>query len=70
SSRNRGNHGYRSPTPPPQRDNSPPQYSPDGSDEEQYRCPLERDIMRAPIPSGFEKPPPLRTYDGKTDPDD
>ncbi|MCI17560.1 hypothetical protein A2U01_0038708 [Trifolium medium] len=26
--------------------------------------------MRAPIPSGFEKPPPLGTYDGQTDPDD
>ncbi|MCI77148.1 hypothetical protein A2U01_0098418, partial [Trifolium medium] len=25
--------------------------------------------MRAPIPSGFEKPSPLGTYDGKTDPD-
>ncbi|MCI08238.1 hypothetical protein A2U01_0029314, partial [Trifolium medium] len=26
--------------------------------------------MRAPIPLGFKKPPPLGTYDGKTDPDD
>ncbi|MCI56163.1 hypothetical protein A2U01_0077414 [Trifolium medium] len=26
--------------------------------------------MRAPIPSGFEKPPPLGTYDGQADPDD
>ncbi|MCI09591.1 hypothetical protein A2U01_0030678 [Trifolium medium] len=25
--------------------------------------------MRAHIPSGFEKPPPLETYDGQTDPD-
>ncbi|MCI88174.1 hypothetical protein A2U01_0109460, partial [Trifolium medium] len=62
SSRNRGNHGYRSPT--------PPRYSPYGSDEEPYSCPLSRDIMRAPIPSGFQKPPPLGTYDGQTDPDD
>ncbi|MCI70053.1 hypothetical protein A2U01_0091316, partial [Trifolium medium] len=26
--------------------------------------------MRAPIPAGFEKHPPLATYDGQTDPDD
>ncbi|MCI52178.1 hypothetical protein A2U01_0073422, partial [Trifolium medium] len=26
--------------------------------------------MRAPIPLGFEKHPPLGTYDGHTDPDD
>ncbi|MCI33280.1 hypothetical protein A2U01_0054497, partial [Trifolium medium] len=26
--------------------------------------------MRAPIPAGFERPPPLRTYDGQTDPDE
>ncbi|MCI59603.1 hypothetical protein A2U01_0080858, partial [Trifolium medium] len=51
--------GYRSPTP-PRDDNSPPRYS-DGSDEEAACCPLSRDIMRAPIPSGFEKPPPLGT---------
>ncbi|MCI54565.1 hypothetical protein A2U01_0075815, partial [Trifolium medium] len=47
---NRGDHGYRSPTP-PRDDNSPPRYS-DGSDEEAARCPLSRDIMRVPIPSG------------------
>ncbi|MCI47432.1 hypothetical protein A2U01_0068674, partial [Trifolium medium] len=42
----------------------------EGSDEEASRCPLSKDIMRAPIPAGFEKPPSLATYDGKTDPDD
>ncbi|MCI86443.1 hypothetical protein A2U01_0107724, partial [Trifolium medium] len=52
SSRSRGNHGYRSPTP-PLPDNSPPQHSPEGSDEEASRCPLSKDIMRAPIPAGF-----------------
>ncbi|MCI95436.1 hypothetical protein A2U01_0116734, partial [Trifolium medium] len=26
--------------------------------------------MRAPIPSGFEKPPPLGTYDCQSDPDE
>ncbi|MCI87876.1 hypothetical protein A2U01_0109161, partial [Trifolium medium] len=26
--------------------------------------------MRAPIPSGFEKPPSLGTYYGQTDPDE
>ncbi|MCI80346.1 hypothetical protein A2U01_0101617, partial [Trifolium medium] len=62
-------HGYRSPTP-PQPDNSPPQHSPEGSDEEASHCPLSKDIMRAPISAGFEKPPPLATYDGQTDPDD
>ncbi|MCI95962.1 hypothetical protein A2U01_0117261, partial [Trifolium medium] len=31
---------------------------------------LSRDIMRAPIPAGFERPPPLGTYDGQTDPDE
>ncbi|MCI28281.1 hypothetical protein A2U01_0049481, partial [Trifolium medium] len=40
------------------------------SDEEEYRCPLSKEIMRAPIPAGFERPPPLGTYDGKSDPDD
>ncbi|MCI43956.1 hypothetical protein A2U01_0065195, partial [Trifolium medium] len=39
------------------------------SDEEASRCPLSKDIMRAHIPAGFEKPPPLGTYDGQTDPD-
>ncbi|MCI75898.1 hypothetical protein A2U01_0097167, partial [Trifolium medium] len=37
SSRSRGIHGHKSPTPP--RDNSPPRRSPHGSDEEDYRCP-------------------------------
>ncbi|MCH85006.1 hypothetical protein A2U01_0005846, partial [Trifolium medium] len=68
SSRIRGSHGYRSPTPPP-RDESPPWHFPEGSDEKDYRCPLSRDIMIALIPAGFERPPPLGTYDGKTDPD-
>ncbi|MCH87577.1 hypothetical protein A2U01_0008450 [Trifolium medium] len=68
-SRNHGNHEHRIPTP-PHHDNSPPQYSPEGSDEEPYRCSLSGDFMRAHIPSGFEKPPPLGTYDGQTDPDD
>ncbi|MCI56605.1 hypothetical protein A2U01_0077856, partial [Trifolium medium] len=40
-----------------------------GSDEEDSRCPLSKEIMRAPIPAGFEKPPQLRTYDGQADPD-
>ncbi|MCI81208.1 hypothetical protein A2U01_0102481, partial [Trifolium medium] len=26
--------------------------------------------MRAPIHAGFDIPPPLGTYDGKTDPDE
>ncbi|MCI00292.1 hypothetical protein A2U01_0021309, partial [Trifolium medium] len=26
--------------------------------------------MIAPIPAGFERPPPLATYDGLTDPDE
>ncbi|MCI76302.1 hypothetical protein A2U01_0097571, partial [Trifolium medium] len=26
--------------------------------------------MRAPIPAGFERPPPLGTYDGQTDPNE
>ncbi|MCI40224.1 hypothetical protein A2U01_0061456, partial [Trifolium medium] len=47
SSRNRGNHGYRSPTP-PQSDNNPLQHSPEGNDEEASRCPLSKEIMRAP----------------------
>ncbi|MCI32501.1 hypothetical protein A2U01_0053715, partial [Trifolium medium] len=41
-----------------------------GSDEEDSRCPLSKEIMRAPIPAGFEKPPQLGTYDGQTDPDE
>ncbi|MCI60036.1 hypothetical protein A2U01_0081291, partial [Trifolium medium] len=61
SSRFCGNNGYRSPTPPP-RDESPPRRSPEGSDE--------KDIMRAPIPAGFERPPPLGIYDRQTDLDE
>ncbi|MCI46921.1 hypothetical protein A2U01_0068162, partial [Trifolium medium] len=49
-SRSRGNHGHNNPT--PLRDNSPPRRSPHGSDEEDYRCPLSKEIMRAPIPAG------------------
>ncbi|PNX85795.1 hypothetical protein L195_g041869, partial [Trifolium pratense] len=40
------------------------------SDEDDPRCPLTRDILRAPIPKGFERPPTLSAYDGLTDPDD
>ncbi|MCI75525.1 hypothetical protein A2U01_0096794, partial [Trifolium medium] len=32
--------------------------------------PLTCDILRAPIPKGFERPPELPPYDGLTDPDD
>ncbi|MCI79369.1 hypothetical protein A2U01_0100640, partial [Trifolium medium] len=60
--------GHHNPTPP--RDNSPPRRSPHGSDEEDYCCPLEREIMKAPIPTGFERPPPLGTYVWKSDPDE
>ncbi|MCI48986.1 hypothetical protein A2U01_0070229, partial [Trifolium medium] len=56
SSQSRGNHGHKSPTPP--HDNDPPRRS------------LSKEIMRAPIPAGFERPPPLGTYVGKTDPDE
>ncbi|MCI56992.1 hypothetical protein A2U01_0078243, partial [Trifolium medium] len=49
SSQNRVNHGHNSPT--PLHDNSPPRRSPHGSDEEEYRCPLSKEIMRAPIPA-------------------
>ncbi|MCI35800.1 hypothetical protein A2U01_0057021, partial [Trifolium medium] len=62
------NRRNRSLTPPRYDNNST--LSPDGSDEEAACCPLSRGIMRAPIPSGFEKPPPLGTYDGQTDPDE
>ncbi|MCI44149.1 hypothetical protein A2U01_0065388, partial [Trifolium medium] len=68
SSRSRGNQGHKSPTPP--RCNTPPRHSPPGSDEEDSRCPLSKEIMRAPIPAGFEKPPQLGTYDGQSDPDE
>ncbi|MCI65217.1 hypothetical protein A2U01_0086475, partial [Trifolium medium] len=50
SSRSRGNQGDQSPT--PLRDNTPPRHSPPGSNEEDSRCPLSREIMRAPIPAG------------------
>ncbi|MCH81476.1 hypothetical protein A2U01_0002263, partial [Trifolium medium] len=62
------NRGKRSPTPPRYDNNSTP--SLEGSDEEATRCPLSRGIIRSPIPSGFEKPPSLGTYDGQTDPDE
>ncbi|MCI87499.1 hypothetical protein A2U01_0108783, partial [Trifolium medium] len=52
------------------RGNTPPRHSPPGSDEEDSRCPLSKEIMRAPIPTGFEKPPQLETYDGQFDPDE
>ncbi|MCI57887.1 hypothetical protein A2U01_0079138, partial [Trifolium medium] len=68
SSKGRGNHGHQSP--PPLRGNTSPRRSPPGSDEEDSRCPLSKEIMRAPIPAGFEKPPQLGTYDGKADPDE
>ncbi|MCI74798.1 hypothetical protein A2U01_0096062, partial [Trifolium medium] len=48
----------------------PPHHSPPGSDEEDSRCPLSKEIMRAPIPPVFEKPPQLGTYDGQTDSDE
>ncbi|MCI92602.1 hypothetical protein A2U01_0113898, partial [Trifolium medium] len=34
------------------------------------RCPLTRDILRAPIPKGFERSHALPPYDGLTEPDD
>ncbi|MCI71891.1 hypothetical protein A2U01_0093154, partial [Trifolium medium] len=68
SSRSRGNQGHQSPT--PLRGNTPPRHSPPGSDEEDSRCPFSKEIMRAPIPAGFEKPPQLGTYDGQSDPDE
>ncbi|PNX58956.1 hypothetical protein L195_g059446, partial [Trifolium pratense] len=40
------------------------------NDEDDPRCPLTRDILRAPIPKGFERPPALPAYDGFTDLDD
>ncbi|MCI92581.1 hypothetical protein A2U01_0113877, partial [Trifolium medium] len=55
SSQGRGNHGNQSP--PPLRGNTSPRRSPPGSDEEDSRCPLSKEIMRALIPAGFEKPP-------------
>ncbi|CAJ2646924.1 unnamed protein product [Trifolium pratense] len=62
----------RSPTPMPG-DYSPrsfEDYSPNGSDEGDPRCPLSKDILRKHIPKGFERPPTLPAYDGLTDPDD
>ncbi|CAJ2644877.1 unnamed protein product [Trifolium pratense] len=61
-------HYSRSPTP-AHHDDSPARRSQE-SDEEDPRCPLTRDILRAPIPKGFERPPALPAYDGLTDPDD
>ncbi|MCI67759.1 hypothetical protein A2U01_0089018, partial [Trifolium medium] len=40
------------------------------AEEERHRGPLSRRIMELPLPIGLEKPPPLDTYDGSTDPDD
>ncbi|CAJ2628951.1 unnamed protein product [Trifolium pratense] len=57
----------RSPT--PEREDSPPLNSHE-SDEEDPRCPLSRDILQAPVPKGFERPPALPAYDGLTDPDE
>ncbi|MCI61548.1 hypothetical protein A2U01_0082805, partial [Trifolium medium] len=68
SSRSRGNHGHSSPI--SLRDNNPPRRSPHGNDEEDYCFPLSKEIMRAPIPAGLERPPPLGTYDGQSDPDE
>ncbi|MCI62385.1 hypothetical protein A2U01_0083642, partial [Trifolium medium] len=47
------NRGNRSSTPP--RHNDSPPRSPVWSDEDDFCGPLSRNIMRAPIPSGFEK---------------
>ncbi|CAJ2646545.1 unnamed protein product [Trifolium pratense] len=57
----------RSPT--PNREGSPPLNSQE-SDEEDPRCPLSHDILQAPVPKGFERPPALPAYDGLTDPDE
>ncbi|CAJ2665932.1 unnamed protein product [Trifolium pratense] len=57
----------RSPT--PNREGSPPLNSQEG-DEEDPRCPLSHDILQAPVPKGFERPPALPAYDGLTDPDE
>ncbi|XP_058751521.1 uncharacterized protein LOC131624601 [Vicia villosa] len=37
-------------------------------EEEDRRGPLSHVILEAPLPIGLEKPPPLGTYDGTTDP--
>ncbi|CAJ2667015.1 unnamed protein product [Trifolium pratense] len=57
----------RSPT--PNREGSPPLNSQEG-DEEDPRCPLSHDILQAPVPKGFERPPALPAYDGLSDPDE
>ncbi|MCI45454.1 hypothetical protein A2U01_0066693, partial [Trifolium medium] len=54
----------------PPHDNSHPRRSPHGSDKEDYCCPLSKEIMKALIHAGFERPPPLETYDGQSDPDE
>ncbi|MCI89460.1 hypothetical protein A2U01_0110749, partial [Trifolium medium] len=50
SSKPWGNLGHQSPT--TLRGDTPPRHSPPGSDEEDSRCPLSKEIMRAPIPAG------------------
>ena len=40
------------------------------SDDDEPRGPLSQEIMAAQLPKGLEKPPPLGTYDGTTDPDE
>ncbi|MCH98288.1 hypothetical protein A2U01_0019288, partial [Trifolium medium] len=67
SSRNRGNHRHRSPTP-PQHDNSPPQYSPEGSDEEPYHCSISLDIMRDIFLRGLRSLPLLELMMDKLTP--
>ncbi|CAJ2653396.1 unnamed protein product [Trifolium pratense] len=57
----------RSPT--PDREASPPLNSHE-SDEDDPLCPLSHDILQAPVPKGFERPPALPAYDGLTDPDE
>ncbi|XP_058741872.1 pre-mRNA-splicing factor CWC22-like [Vicia villosa] len=39
-------------------------------DDEERRGSLSHSILEAPLPAGLEKPPPLGTYDGTTDPDE
>ncbi|MCI19905.1 hypothetical protein A2U01_0041065, partial [Trifolium medium] len=48
SSKSQGNQGHQSPT--PMRGNTSPRHPPPSSDEEDSRCPLSKEIMRAPIP--------------------
>ncbi|XP_058762717.1 uncharacterized protein LOC131636086 [Vicia villosa] len=46
-------------------------FSPSASDDEEERYgPLSQAILEAPLPNGLEKPPPLGTYDGTTDPNE